>query len=444
VSDHPPSVDAVLRSGPLAPLRGLVPHDVLVTVTRDAILRDRLGNRNASAHDIGSEVTATFDAMTARSSARVINATGTILHTNLGRAPLSHRAAQAMMDATGYSALEVDPISGRRESRQQHVEPLLRALLACEAACVVVNNAAAVLLMLRVLAARRSVVVSRGQLVEIGDGFRLPTIIAESGARLIEVGTTNRTLVDDYVSHVTPNTKAFLHIHPSNFSQVGFVESPTLSELADAAHDKGLLLLSDNGSGPMVDTREFGLAHEPTPREAIEAGADVVAFSTDKLLGGPQGGVIAGSKDIVDRIRRHPLARALRPDKLALAALRATLAQYLSSEWHDIPVLKMMNVTPESLAERATSIRNTLVRAGLAVTIDPCKSTVGGGSLPGQSLPSWAVVLSAASPTRAASRMRTANPAIHCRMAENKMWFDLRTVSADDDHDLVSGIVANT
>jgi len=391
----------------------------------------------------------------------IINATGTVLHTNLGRAPLSPAAVEAISRAAGYTDLEHDLHAGVRGSRQDQVEPLLKLLLGAEAAIMVSNNAAALLLSLAAVCPRKEIIVSRGQAIEIGDGFRLPAIVRESRARLVEVGTTNRTTVEDYVEAVTPRTAGFLHVHTSNFRIVGFTGQPSIAELAGAAHAHDLVLLDDNGSGPLVDTARLGLAHEPMPAEALASGADIVTFSTDKLLGGPQGGIIAGRRDLLTRVRRHPLARAVRPDKLAIAALRATLELYATDNLNSIPVLAMLAADLRELEERAHKIIRTVEqeesghhsqnrqrkpnneKCGAArLAVERSESMVGGGSLPQQTMATVVIAITPADGASAVARRLRALPVpIVARVHKGKVLLDLRTVAPEHDSLVASGLL---
>ena len=311
---------------------------------------------------------------------RVLNATGVIVHTNLGRAPLAAGRARARRArSAGYSNLEYDLSSGSRGSRQDHLAPLLRRLTGAEAAIVVNNNAAALLLALAALAEGREVVVSRGELIEIGDGFRIPDVLARSGARLVEVGTTNRTRAADYERAIGPETALLLRVHQSNFRVVGFTEQPRVDELAAVARRHELPLVDDLGSGALVDVEG-----EPTPAASLAAGADLVCFSGDKLLGGPQAGIVAGRADLVERLRRHPLQRALRSDKLTLAALEGTLALYLDRP-DEVPVLRMLREPVEAVRARAERLA-----AAIGGTVEETVARVGGGALPLAELPSFA------------------------------------------------------
>jgi L-seryl-tRNA(Ser) seleniumtransferase len=362
------------------------------------------------------------------------------LHTNLGRAPLSDAAIEAMLRVARYSALELSSTTGERRSRQYHVEPLLTALTGAEAAYATVNNAAAVLLAVRVLAAGKQVLVSRGQAVEIGGGFRIPAILEESGSTLVEVGTTNRTRLDDFENAITPQTGAILHVHTSNFKMVGFVESVSISELGALSRDAGVPLLVDNGSGALLDSARFGMPHEPMPAEAVAAGATVVAFSGDKLLGGPQAGILIGRSTAIERIARHPLARALRPDKVTLAGLAATLRSYAHGRAQiDLPVWRMIATSHVSLEERATRWRDRAHACGLHIEIVPGESTVGGGSLPGEVLPTSLLVLPDGI---TADRLRAGEPMVLARERQGRVHLDLRTIDPADDDVLFRAVVS--
>ncbi len=380
-----------------------------------------------------------LQAWTVPSLRPVINATGVILHTNLGRAPLSKAAIEAVNDVSvGYSNLEYDLQSGKRGSRLVHAELLLKNLTHAEAALVVNNNAAAVLLVLSALAHRRRVVISRTQLVEIGGGFRIPDVMQQSGARLHEVGTTNRVHLADYVTAIEEASPALiLHAHRSNFRITGFTSEPTLSELAEVSHIAGIPLVDDLGSGALVDTGSFGLAHEPTVYESLSAGADLVCFSGDKLLGGPQAGIIIGKADLIAKLKKHPLARAVRADKLCLAALSATLLHFLKDEsLREIPIWQMISASPGTLQRRAESWSSTL---GVGEVI-PSQSTVGGGSLPEETLPTYVLALTVRSPNRFLDRLRQCQPPVIGRLEADKVIFDPRTVLVDQDHELLAAI----
>ncbi len=369
----------------------------------------------------------------------VINATGVILHTNLGRAPLSRAALQAIQDvSSSYSNLEFDLTRGQRGSRLVHAESLLTRLTNAEAALVVNNNAAAVLLVLSTFARRRNVVISRTQLVEIGGGFRIPDVMQQSGAHLYEVGTTNRVNVDDYQAAVDVASPAvIMHAHRSNFRLSGFTSEPDLAELAEIAHHAGLPLVDDLGSGALLDTAAFGLGHEPTVFDSLAAGADLVCFSGDKLLGGPQAGVILGKAELVARLKKHPLARAIRADKLCLAALSATLLHYLKDEaLQEIPIWRMISAPLDGLQQRVDSWRVSL---GVGEVV-PSQSTVGGGSLPDETLPTVTLALSAPSPNRLLDQLRQGQLPVIARLEDDRVLFDPRTILPEQDAQLITAI----
>lgn len=369
----------------------------------------------------------------------VINATGVIIHTNLGRAPLSRDARRAMdAVAAGYSNLEYDLEAGERGSRYIHAEALLCRLTGAEAALVVNNNAGAVFLALSALARGRDVIISRGQLVEIGGGFRIPDVLRQSGARLVEVGTTNRTHLRDFQEAIGPETALLLRVHSSNFKQIGFTATVPLAEMVALAHASGVLVLDDLGSGSLLDTTRYGLAPEPMVQQSVAAGADLVTFSGDKLLGGPQAGLIVGRADLVAQLRRHPLTRALRVDKSTLAALQATLLHYVREEAErEVPVWRMISMPLDVLAARAADLAAALRGRGVPATVVRSNSTVGGGSLPGEVLPTHAVALTPPSPNAFAAALRRGQPPVVARVADDQVLLDPRTVSPDADETLV-------
>jgi L-seryl-tRNA(Ser) seleniumtransferase len=361
---------------------------------------------------------------------RVLNATGVIVHTNLGRAPLADAALERVHEvARGYSNLELDLSSGTRGSRQDHVAAILRRLTGAEAALVVNNNAAAVLLALAALAEGRDVIVSRGELIEIGDGFRIPDVLARSGARLVEVGTTNRTRASDYEQAVGPETALLLRVHQSNFRVVGFTEQPRVEELAAVARRHGLPLVDDLGSGALAANDDF-FADEPSARDALAAGADLVCFSGDKLLGGPQAGIVAGRADLVEQLRRHPLQRALRADKLTLAALEGTLQLYVDAP-ERIPVLRMLG--EETLAVRARAERLAAIVDG---QLEETVARVGGGALPLAELPSFACAVE----EELAAPLRSSEPPVVGIIRDGRLLLDCRTLT-DEDVDDVAQVV---
>ncbi len=366
----------------------------------------------------------------------LINASGVIIHTNLGRAPLSQAALQAVAEvAQGYSSLEYDLEKGRRGSRTLHAEALLVRLTGAEAALVVNNNAAAVLLALTGLAKRRRVLIARTQLVEIGGGFRIPDVMAQSGAKLVEIGTTNRVHLRDYQQAIAEQPiKLVMRAHRSNFAIVGFHTEPALLQVAQVAHAAGLPVVEDLGSGTLLDTALFGMEHEPTIQESLAAGADLVTFSGDKLLGGPQAGILVGRAEVVDKLKRHPLARAIRADKLALAALTATLTHYLKDEaLSEIPVWRMISATQESLGVR---VNRWQTRLGLGKIV-PGFSAVGGGSLPGQTIPTPLFALPDFEANRLLASLRKSDPPVVARIQEDQVLFDPRTVLPEQDETLV-------
>lgn len=352
---------------------------------------------------------------------------------------MSKAAIRAVQEvALSYSNLEYDLQTGKRGSRLVHTESLLKNLTHAEAALVVNNNAAAVLLVLSALAHRRRVVISRTQLVEIGGGFRIPDVMQQSGARLHEVGTTNRVHLEDYTKAIEEASPALvLHAHRSNFRITGFTSEPTLTELADITHQAGIPLVDDLGSGALLDTASFGLEHEPTVYDSLSAGSDLVCFSGDKLLGGPQAGIIVGKADLVAKLTKHPLARAVRADKLCLAALSATLLHFLQDEaLREIPIWKMISASPDNLQKR---VENWLSRLGMGEII-PGQSTVGGGSLPEETLPTYVLALTVQSPNRFLGYLRQCQPPVIGRLEADKVILDPRTVLDDQDDELLGAI----
>jgi L-seryl-tRNA(Ser) seleniumtransferase len=430
-----PSVDKLLQQEPVQPWLAAYGREAVLGAIREALATLRQEILAGAAYDgeeaLLAQVQARLGEMVRPTLRPLINATGVVLHTNLGRAPLSEETLAAMARVgRDYSNLEYDLDAGARGSRYVHAEALLCRLTGAEAALVVNNNAAAVLLMLSALAQGREVVISRGQLVEIGGGFRIPDVMAQSGAKLIEVGTTNRTYARDYAAALTPQTVALLRVHASNFRVVGFTQQAALGELVALAHERGLLLLDDLGSGTLLDTARYGLMHEPTVQESVAHGADVVTFSGDKLLGGPQAGILVGRAALIDRLRHHPLTRAMRVDKTTLAGIQANLLHYLRGEVAKIPLWRMIALTAEEIGARAQALSAAL---GPGCAVLPGRSAIGGGSLPEETLPTMLLALPAPSApggaTALAARLRAGDPPVIARVQEERVLLDLRTVS---------------
>jgi L-seryl-tRNA(Ser) seleniumtransferase len=437
-----PSIDRLLQESTAQALVKAYGRPLTVDALRSQLSWAReLVREGAQAPDIPTLLNRSQEALAAwiaPSLRPVINATGVIIHTNLGRAPLSSAAQQAMRDVSrGYSTLEYDLVRGERGKRQVHAESLLMRLTGAEAVMVVNNNAAAVLLSLTALAQGKEVLVSRSQLIEIGGGFRVPDVMKQSGATLVEVGTTNRTHLRDFEQAVREETGLILHAHHSNFRIIGFTTEPSLQQLVALADEHALPVLADLGSGALLDTSAYGLGHEPTVQETLQMGVTLVAFSGDKLLGGPQAGILLGERAVVDHLRDHPLARALRPDKLCLAALTATLIHYLKDEApQEIPVWRMIAASPEDLKKRAQAWADGL--EGAQVTEG--RSTVGGGSLPEETLPTFLLTLTVPQPDALTARLRSLDPPIVARIERDHVLLDPRTVLPDQDQALLHGL----
>jgi len=435
-----PSVDKLLSEKRLHTLIAKYPHELVVDVIRQRLEQERLsiskGNRCASIHEIVDSVSDMVTWLINSSLRPVINASGVILHTNLGRAPLSSEAIKAMEEVAGYSNLELDLDSGARGSRQVHVERLLCQLTGAEAALVVNNNAAAVLLGLMALCRRKEVIVSRGQAVEIGGGFRIPDVMRQSGAKLVEVGTTNCTYLYDYEQAITDRTAALLRVHPSNFRVEGFTHGVSLEEMVELANRYGLPVLDDLGSGCFLDTSVFGLAPEPTVQNSLKVGVGLAFFSGDKLVGGPQAGVIVGKENLVKKLAKHPLARAVRTDKIRIAGLTATLIHYLKGEAIEkIPVWRMISMPLSEVDKRAKTWAEAL--GNIAEVVDG-ETMVGGGSLPGYVLPTRVVSIRAKHKARfighkLAQRLRKGNPPVIGRVSDDLLFLDPRSVLPEDD-----------
>jgi len=425
-----PSVDRLLRD----PLLVSLPRELALQAARDVLEDARRatldGGWTFALADLPRLVEQRVRAAVAPRLRPVLNASGVIIHTNLGRAPLSTAAlAAAKHAAEGYSNLEFDLEAGERGSRHALVTDLLGRLTGAEDSLVTNNNAAAVLLILSALGQGREAIISRGQLVEIGGGFRIPDVMRQSGVSLIEVGTTNRTYAADFESAITERTALLLRVHASNFLQVGFVHQPALAELVEVSQRNALPVVDDLGSGSLLDTSRFGLATEPMVQASVAAGAALIAFSGDKLLGGPQAGIVVGHASEISRLRKHPLMRAIRPDKLTLAALGATLVHYLRGEAErEVPVWRMISASFEALESRARSLA-----AQLGASAVETRSAIGGGSLPGQTQPSWAVAVDTPAPDKLAAALRHAEPPVIGRIEDNRVLLDLRAILPEQD-----------
>ena len=432
---HVPSVDQLLRTDAGGNLRDRVGTRRATNIARSVIAEIRAAVREgaaaATSNGLLTEAIQRLEATAERESQSglkaVINATGVLLHTNLGRAPLSSAARDAIDEAARYCSLEYDLESGARGGRGTRVESLLKDLTGAEDALVVNNCAAAALLILQVLAGDGETIVSRGELVEIGGDFRVPDVMASSGTRMVEVGTTNRTHLHDYRGAINANTRMIMRVHPSNYRIVGFASSPERAELANLAHEAGLPLYEDGGSGQLADLRKYGVVDEPVVREIVESGVDVVSFSGDKLLGSAQAGLIVGKREIVSQLRKHPLYRALRSDKLRLAALEATLVSHQRGA-EDVPVNQMLSTTAEELEQRARNLAE-----GLDVELLAGESALGGGAGPTSMFPTTLIALT--HPKKSAQEieheLRNLSPPIIARISEGKVLLDLRTVFED-------------
>jgi L-seryl-tRNA(Ser) seleniumtransferase len=434
-----PSIDALLQRAGVAALESRFGPEATRDALRRATARIREtistgqgpASSEAAAEHIEREATTALAAQARGSLRPVINATGVVIHTNMGRAPIPAAALERLTDvARGYSNLEYDLARGERGSRHTHAEALLTELTGAESAIVVNNNAAATLLILAGLAQGREVIISRGELVEIGGGFRVPDVLRQSGALLREVGTTNRTRVSDYVAAIGTTTAMILRVHPSNFRIEGFTERPGLDDLVTAGHAMSIPVIEDLGSGCL-----WALSDEPTVQASIAAGVDVVCFSGDKLLGGPQAGIIAGKQSLIDRLRTHPLMRALRVDKLTLAVLEATLSEYIAGRAHDsVPVRRMLQADADAIEQRAQAMAEKLTDGGWKVALVSGSSAVGGGSAPGLSLPTVLLAVEKAgySAERLEAHLRSLDPPVIARIDSDRVILDLRTVLDDD------------
>ena len=446
---RPPSVERLLAAA--RPALGERDHGAVLAEARAVVADERArladGELARTIEALAGELTGRLDAFADPMRAdltTVINATGVIVHTNLGRTPWPRAAIEAARAAAADPLLlEMDRQTGRRGRRFRAAEEHLVALTGAEDALVANNNAAALALAVGLAGRGGRVVVSRGELVEIGGGVRIPEIVRRAGARLVEVGTTNRTRVADYDTPLEAGARLVLRVHPSNFRQEGFVEAPDPAALASLAHRHDAILVDDLGSGALIDTAGFGLAHEPTPEERLVAGADLVTFSGDKLVGGPQAGLIVGRAGLVERLRKDPLARATRPDKTTLAALAATLGLYRAGlAVREIPVWRMIAARPDDLRARAEAMAARLDDPAAGIRVVALKATVGGGSLPGETLSSWGLALPGADARLAV--LRRGDPAVIARIEDGRVVIDLRTVDPARDEDLARAIVGST
>lgn len=444
-----PSVDEILRSPQIAALEGKHPHDLLLDCVRQAIDTQRariLAGTPVRGGDVPKLAVGILKELLQPRLVRLINATGIIIHTNLGRSILSKEAQSRVVEIGGsYSNLEFDVAAGKRGSRHDHIEHLMTRLTGAEAAMVVNNNAAAVLLVLAALARRKETIVSRGELVEIGGSFRIPDIMSQSGSKLVEVGTTNKTYVDDYRAAITSRTGCLLKVHSSNFRVMGFTAAPTLEELAALGAEHGIPVVEDQGSGVLIDLRQYGLPYEPTVQESVAAGLDLVTSSGDKLFGGPQAGLIFGKEPFVKKLKKHPLARALRIDKMTLAAMEATLQAYLNPEilLAENPTVRMLTTPKEAFADRAQTLAKALCdlmgdHADVAVEEDVARA--GGGSLPLADIPTLVVTVKpkACGPDKLERALRTGSPPIICRIKEDKLVLDMRTIQPGEDKEIAA------
>ena len=450
-----PAIDKLLATLCLKELAVSQPHILIVEAAQQTVdgLRRRLLDEKATLPDLDLEtvvaqVAARVAELASPSLRRVINVTGTLLHTNLGRAPLCSNALQAVtMVAQGYSNLEYDLDAGQRGKRFTHVEELICKLTGGEAATVVNNNAGAVMLCLAALAGGRNAMVSRGELIEIGGSFRIPDIMAASGVKLVEVGTTNKTHLKDYANAINAETALILKVHTSNYRILGFTEAVSGEALAELAHQHQIPVLEDLGSGLLIDLTCYGLPKEPTVREALKTGIDLVTFSGDKLLGGPQAGIIVGSREVIDKVRKHPMARALRIDKLTLAALEATLRLYLDPQkaLKEIPTLRMLSISAEELRQECERLLPKLQDVlGDTVDLSVCEAsaTVGGGALPLAELPGWVISLATKniSLNEMTNRLRSCTPPVVGRIHEDRFLIDPRTLGNDDEESLLQAL----
>jgi L-seryl-tRNA(Ser) seleniumtransferase len=444
-----PSVDKLLGTQTVQNLSQTYGRELTTTAIRASLAKARreiqAGARCPSQRALLSVISERLEAWGRPTLRPAINATGVIIHTNLGRSPLCADALAAMVAVgEGYSNLEYDLKTGQRGSRYVHAEELLCRLTGAEAALVVNNNAAAVLLALTALAHEREVIISRGQLVEIGGGFRIPDVMRASGAHLVEVGTTNRTHPYDYERAISPNTAMLMVAHQSNFRTIGFTSQVPASELVELGHAHDILVYEDLGSGTLLDTEEYGLTHEPTVQETIAAGLDLISFSGDKLLGAPQAGILVGRAKLIACLRQHPLTRALRVDKTTLAGLQATLLHYLKGDAREsIPTWRMLALPVEHLERRAKAWVRRLTAAGIDARVLKGQSAAGGGSLPGETIPTCLAAIAVQSPDTLAGRLRENEPSVIARIENDLLVLDPRTVLPAQEQALLAAVLTS-
>ena len=443
-----PSVEKLLSLSPLSEL----PHDLAVRAARHVLeetrqeLREQGDSFTPSHSDLADRAGLLAEKAGRVQLRRIINATGVVLHTNLGRSTLASSAVRAVVEvAAGHAALETDEVSGGRGDRYAHVASLLCELTGAEDALVVNNNAAATILPIAAIAAGREVILSRGQMVEIGGQFRLPDVIVQAGAKLIEVGTTNRTRIADYERAINQNTGMILRCHPSNYKIIGFTEEASLAELVELGRRTGVCVGDDIGSGAMVDFAPYGLTEEPMVKESVATGADVVWFSGDKLLGGPQAGILLGKSRYIAPLKKHPLTRALRPDKLTLAALEATLRLYITGRaWQEIPTLRRIVRSPEDVRTACEQLQTMIftLRPVFDWETVPTLAEVGGGSLPGLTLPSFAVAIKHPTfgATELARRLRKLPVAVYGRIEKDRLLLDMRAVDESEEMEIFAAL----
>ena len=438
-----PSVNTVLESEKIQPLLKIYSHELITELIRNYLnqIRKDITEKDSeiTTNEIIKFISATISERWDEWPKTILNGTGVVLHTNIGRAPLSYNAIQAgIRAASGYTNLEIDLSTGKRGSRQSKVQNLLCDLTGAESAIIVNNNATAVTLGLAAIAKGKEIIISRSESVEIGGGFRIPDVLEQSGASLKEVGTTNRTYAKDFENAISSNTGAVMSIHASNFKIIGFTATPSTKELSQITQNHNIPLLHDVGSGCLLDSSQFGLTKEPMPQESIEDGSDVCFFSADKLLGGPQAGIILGKKQYIDKIAQHPLARAYRIDKISLAALHATLLHYIKNEaLEKIPIWQMISSPEEKLKERAEKFKN---RFNHLIEIIPTTSTIGGGSLPGSQLNSVGINIKSNNTSKLADKMRNHTDSILGRIEKDMFIIDLRTITPEQDDLLANAL----